>query len=48
MYMNSSSDGRMVEFNCAIERTFHRGRHNVHVCKQLDGYVILDTQCTQV
>ena len=28
--------------------SIHRGRHNVHVCKQLDGSVILDLQCTQV
>jgi len=34
--------------DCLDQCTFHRGRHNVYVCKQLDGSVILDIQCTQV
>ena len=33
---------------CQFQCTFHRGRHNVHICKQLDGFMILDIQCTQV
>jgi len=28
--------------DCQFQCTFHRGHHNVHVCKQLDGSVILD------
>jgi len=34
--------------DCRFQCTFHRGRHNVHVYKQLAGSVILDIHCTQV
>jgi len=35
-------------YDCRFQSTFHHGHHNVHVCKQLDGSVILDIQCIQV
>ena len=34
--------------DCRCQCIFHSGRHNVHVCKQLDGSVTFDIQCTQV
>ena len=32
--------------DCRYQFTFHRGRHNVHVCKQLAGSVFYDIQST--
>jgi len=44
---NQSNDENQSN-DCLDQCTFHRGRHNVYVCKQLDGSKILDIQCTQV